>query len=123
MVIRDFTEIEAWKQARILVSDVYRICNETKLSRDYGLRDQIQRAAVSIMSNIAEGFDSNSTSSFVNFLSYSFRSASEVQSLLFVALDVEYIDSDVFDKLMEQTTSVKKMIGGFIRYLKSKPTK
>jgi four helix bundle protein len=118
MVIRDFTEIEAWKQARILVSDVYRICNETKLSRDYGLRDQIQRAAVSIMSNIAEGFDSNSTSSFVNFLSYSFRSASEVQSLLFVALDVEYID-----KLMEQTTSVKKMIGGFIRYLKSKPTK
>jgi four helix bundle protein len=123
MTLTSFTDIEDWKQARMLVTDIYRTCNTSVAKHDYGFRDQIQRAAISIMSNIAEGFDSNSPSSFVNFLNYSFRSASEVQSLLYVAFDIGYIDKHSFDSLMTQATSVKKLVGGFIRYLKTNKTK
>lgn len=123
MKIENFTEIEAWKKARLLVSEIYTISKSQAVKYDYGYRDQIQRAAVSIMSNIAEGFDSGSPSSFILFLNYSYRSASEVQSLLYVALDVKYIDEPTFNRLMSQTSLTKKLIGGFIRYLKSTKTK
>jgi four helix bundle protein len=123
MKIETFTDIEAWKKARLLVSEIYTICRSQSIKYDYGYRDQIQRAAVSIMSNIAEGFDSGSPSSFILFLNYSYRSASEVQSLLYVALDVKYIDELTFNKLMSQASLTKKLIGGFIRYLKSTKTK
>jgi four helix bundle protein len=86
---------------------------------DFGFRDQIQRASVSIMSNIAEGFDSGSKKSFIQFLIYSYRSAFEVASLLFVALDIHYIDVNQHNELISQLNSIKKLIGGFIRYLKN----
>ena len=123
MTINSFTEIEAWKNARKLVANVYAMCNTQIVKRDYGFRDQIQRAAVSIMSNIAEGFDSGSENSFVQFLNYAYRSASEVESLLYVALDIKYIDETSFNDLMSQAALTKRMIGGFIRYLKSKSNK
>ncbi len=87
------------------------------------MKDQIQRASVSISANIAEGFDSKSNKAFMNFLNYSFRSASEVQSLLYAALDQEYINKSEFELTYNQCTETKKLIGGFIRYLKnsSKP--
>ena len=119
MKIENFTDIEAWKQARIFVADVYHIFSEGNSQKDFGFRDQIQRAAVSIMSNIAEGFDSGSSKSFIQFLTYSYRSASEVASLLFVALDIHYIDVNQHNELMSQLNSIKKLIGGFIRYLKN----
>ncbi len=118
MKIESFTDIEAWKQARLLVSDIYRICSDTCVKHDFGFRDQIQRAAVSIMSNIAEGFDSDSDKQFIQFLYYSLRSTSEVESLLYVALDVKYIDQATFKKLTSQAVSIKKLLSGFIRYLK-----
>ena len=119
MKIESFTDIEAWKQARIFVADVYHIFSQGNSQRDFGFRDQIQRASVSIMSNIAEGFDSGSKKSFIQFLTYSYRSASEVASLLFVALDIHYIDVNQHNELISQLNSIKKLIGGFIRYLKN----
>ena len=86
---------------------------------DFGFRYQIQRASVSIMSNIAEGFESGSKMSFIQFLTYSYRSASEVESLLFVALDIHYIDANQHNELISQLNSIKKLTGGFISYLKN----
>jgi len=117
--IESFTDIEAWKQARLFVADIYNIYSQGNSQKDFGFRDQIQRAAVSIMSNIAEGFDSGSRKSFIQFLTYSYRSASEVESLLFVSLDIHYIDVNQHNELMSQLNSIKKLIGGFIRYLKN----
>jgi len=117
--IDSFTDIEAWKQARLFVVNVYNIFSQGNSQKDFGFRDQIQRASVSIMSNIAEGFDSGSKKSFIQFLTYSYRSASEVESLLFVALDINYLDANQHNELMSQLNSIKKLIGGFIRYLKN----
>lgn len=82
------------------------------------MRDQVQRAAVSIMANIAEGFDSRSNQEFLRFLGYAYRSATELQSHLYVAVDQSYVDQEGFDKLYQQTAKVHKLLNGFIRYLK-----
>ena len=119
MKIESFTEIEAWKQARLFVANVCNILSQCNSQKDFGFRDQIQRASVSIMSNIAEGFDSGSSKSFIQFLNYSYCSASEVESLLFVALDIHYMDVNQHNELMSQLNSIKRLIGGFIRYLKN----
>ena len=118
MKINKFEDIESWKKSRELVILVYKITIEYPFNNDFGLRDQIQRASVSIMSNIAEGFDSGTNKSFINFLNYSYRSASEVQSLLYVASDLKYISIKQFDVMYDHSTEIKKLIGGFIQYLK-----
>lgn len=118
-IMKSFTEIESWKKARELVKSVYGITAKEGLSRDYGLKDQIQRSAVSIMSNIAEGFDSGSDKSFINFLNYSYRSTSELESLFFIIFDLNYIEEQEFNSLLERTTEIKNLIRGFIKYLKS----
>ena len=87
MKIEQFEEIEAWKVARELTRDIYALTRQQPFSTDFGLRDQVQRASVSVMANIAEGFDGRSTREFIRFLGYAFRSATEVQSHLYVALD------------------------------------
>ncbi|MBU2494648.1 MAG: four helix bundle protein [Bacteroidetes bacterium] len=119
MNIKKFEDIESWKQARILTNQIYDLTKTSKLKFDYGLKDQIQRASVSIMNNIAEGFDSGSTKAFINFLNYSYRSSSEVQSLLYILLDQKHIDNETFSKLYNSASEIKKLIGGFIKYLKS----
>lgn len=119
MKIEQFEDIEAWQAARELVSEVYRVTKQGDFARDYGLRDQVQRASVSIMANVAEGFDSNSDEEFVRFLRYALRSATEVQSHLYVAVDQDYISQGAFDDLYKQATKVKSLIAGFIRYLRS----
>ena len=125
MKINKFEDIESWKRSRGLVNLVYKSTVEYPFNKDFGLRDQIQRASVSIMSNtclptgtVAEGFDSGTNKSFINFLNYSYRSASEVQSLLYVALDLKYISTKQFDVMYNHSTEIKKLIGGFIQYLK-----
>ena len=117
MKIEKFEDINAWKKARSLTKQVYRLTRKVKFSRDFGLKDQIQRAAVSIMSNIAEGFDSNRNKEFTKFLEYSKRSASEVQSELYVALDQTYINREEFTSCYEQAEECKKLIIGFIKHL------
>ncbi len=117
--IERFEEIEAWKQARMLTKAVYRVTRSGSLHEDLGLRDQLQRAAVSTMANIAEGFDGGSNREFIKFLGYTFRSATEVQSHLYVALDQGYIAQRDFDSIYELTVQVKSLVRGFTRYLPS----
>ncbi|MBS3943993.1 MAG: four helix bundle protein [Melioribacter sp.] len=118
MSIEIFAEIDSWKEARILVKEIYKLTSHGKIEKDFGFKDQLQRASVSIMSNIAEGFDSGSKKSFISFLNYAYRSASEVHSLLYIALDIDYISKEQFNELMQRIELIKKLIGGFIKYLK-----
>ncbi len=117
--IERFEEIEAWKQARKLTKAVYRVTRSGSFHEDLGLRDQLQRAAVSTMANIAEGFDGGSNREFIKFLGYAFRSATEVQSHLYVGLDQAYITQRDFDSIYELTVQVKSLVRGFTRYLRS----
>lgn len=119
MKIEKFEELESWQKARNLTNEIYKIARKEKFSKDYGLKDQIQRASVSIMANIAEGFDSRSDKSFINFLNYAYRSATEVQSLLYVALDQKYISQNEFNNLYSVIEKIHGLIGGLIKYLKS----
>jgi four helix bundle protein len=96
--IKNFEELKAWQKARELAGYVYELTRQAEFSRDYGLRDQIQRAASSVMHNIAEGFESGSDPEFVRFLKMARRSAGEVQSPLYLALDVGYIRDDELSK-------------------------
>ena len=123
MKIEKFEDIRAWQQARELSNMVYDLTEQEKFRKDFRLRDQIQGAAGSIMHNIAEGFDDGSDVEFIRFLKYARRSASEVQSEIYLALDRKYVSSEDFQKVYEMATTAKKSINAFIAYLrKSKQT-
>ena len=117
MKITRFEEIEGWKLARELTREVYLQTSRERFSRDFGLRDQIQRAAGSIMHNVAEGFDSGSNAEFVRFLRYAQRSCTEVQSQLYVALDQKYLSENEFNGLFSLSELSKSKIGALIKYL------
>ena len=116
--ISRFEDIEAWKRARELTRAIYRVSNATTgFSRDFGLRDQIRAAAVSAMSNIAEGFERDGNREFMQFLGVAKASAGEVRSQLYVALDAGYITEDQFSELRSLAEEVSRMIRGLMRYL------
>nr|BAL59668.1 S23 ribosomal protein [Candidatus Acetothermum autotrophicum] len=117
--IERFEDIKSWQLAKALVKNIYELTGQASFSKDYSLRDQIQRAAVSIMSNIAEGFERGSKKDFVNFLYIARGSCAEVRSLLYVAFELGYINEDKFKEALQQTEEIAKAIFGFIRYLKS----
>lgn len=117
--IRKFEEIKAWQKARVLVGEVYKTCNVGAISQDYGLRNQMCRAAVSSMTNIAEGFGRNSNKDFAHFLDIARGSAMETQSLLYVALDVGYINQAGFDSLYKLAEETSSLIIGFSSYLRA----
>ncbi len=117
MTIVKFEEIKAWQEARSLTNLIYDISKMKEFRRDFGLTDQIRRAAVSIMSNIAEGFLASTKKEFMRFLFISLRSAAEVQSQLYVALDQRYIDRQKFTQAYQQTDKTAKHIRNFIKYL------
>ena len=119
MRISKFEEIESWKEARRLTSTIYAQTSKPKFSKDYGLRDQIQRTSVSIMANIAEGFDAGSIKGFVNFLNFAYRSAWEVQLSLYAALDQKYLEEADFETIYDDAAVIKKLVGGLIKYLKT----
>jgi len=116
-MIQRFEDIQAWQEARTLVKMIYQLTSKEKFSKDFGMRDQIRRASVSVMNNIAEGFDCESKVEFARFLGIARRSAVEVQSLLYAVLDVDYIDQNEFDTHYEQARKAKALIGGFKRSL------
>lgn len=118
MKITRFEDIEAWQIGRALCRLVYDSVKKEKFSRDYGLKDQVCRASVSIMANISEGFDSGSRAEFIRFLSYAQRSCSELQSEIYVALDQEYITKEEFDEIYSLASKARSKIGAFIKYLK-----
>ena len=119
MKIVRFEDLEVWQNGRKLTRKIYSLTRNKEFARDFSLVDQIRRAAVSITSNIAEGFDAQSNIEFVRFLRYSRRSASEVKNQLYVALDEEYITEKDFTEAYEMCSSVSKMAFGLIRYLRS----
>ncbi|MFO7772799.1 MAG: four helix bundle protein [Dehalococcoidia bacterium] len=122
MRIERFEDIEAWKEARKLVNMIYDISDEEKFSRDFGLKNQIRDASVSVMSNIVEGFDRGTNREFIQFLIVGRASASEVRSQLYVALDRKYITSDKFHEICDQISKLISLIDGFIRYLRKPRT-
>ena len=116
-IIEGFEDIQAWKTCRILAKEIYQETSRAPLSRDFGFRDQIRRAAVSGMSNIAEGFERGGNKEFHQFLSMAKGSVGEVRSQLYVALDVGYIGKKDFDRLFAIADEAGRLIGGFMSYL------
>lgn len=115
--IERFEDIQAWQKARILVKEIYTITNTGLFGKDYALRDQIRRAAVSIMLNIAEGFARKTRREFVQFLVVAHGSAAEVQAALYIGLDLNYLSEPEFTALYEMTDETSKMIMGLSTYL------
>ncbi len=112
-----FEDLKIWQLARDLVHAVYLETNESVFVKDFSLRDQMRRAAVSSMANIAEGFERGSQRDFMRFLYMARGSAGEVRSHLYVARDLGYISPLTFDKVHRQAVEVSKAIFGFIKYL------
>jgi len=122
-LVKKFEDLKAWQAARKLVSGVYAATRQEPFARDFGLRDQIQRAAVSTMSNIAEGFDSGTDGDFSRFLTYTRASAAEVQSLLYVALDAGYLLQKDFDTLYRLAEETKALSGGLLASIRRRSAK
>lgn len=116
--IHRFEELIAWQKARLLAKAIYAVSTDGLFARDFGLRDQIRRAAVSVMSNIAEGFERRHTPEFKHFLSIAKSSCAEVRSQLYVALDVSYLDQATFARLIAQAEEVGRIIAGLSASLK-----
>jgi len=110
--IEKFEDFIAWQKARKLTSNVYRATSKGEFARDFGLKDQIRRAAVSSMSNLAEGFERGRATEFHQFLSVAKGSCVELRTQLYVALDVGYLTNSEFDALMTQATEVGQILGG-----------
>jgi four helix bundle protein len=119
---KQFEDLHVWQEARGLVNEVYKVTKQGAFRRDFSLRDQITRAAVSSMSNIAEGFERGSRREFIQFLNVAKGSTGEVRSQLYVALDQEYVDQKMFEKLRGSALAVSRRLAKFIRYLEGYPS-
>ena len=118
MGIKRFEDIKAWQEARKLTNMIYGVTKHKNFAKDFGLRDQIRRATTSVMSNIAEGYESQSREDFIRFLYYAKRSAGEVRSQLCVARDQKYLDASEYETLLNHAEICVKMISKFISYLR-----
>ena len=119
--MREFESLNVWKEAKTVTLDIYEIFKDC---RDYGFKDQIQRASVSIMNNIAEGSESGSDAKFINFLNISYGSCGEVKSMLYLAEDLGFLTAEQSQKLRQQCTDLSIKITALIEYLQNttKPT-
>lgn len=116
--IERFEDLKSWQMARQLANMVYDLTNHSTFERDFQLRNQIRDAAGSVMHNVAECFDAGSNPEFLRFLKIARRSASEVQSELYLALDRNYINRDELDKTYDKATEVKRLVNGMVAYLR-----
>ena len=112
-------DIKAWREARSIVGSVYKLTCDGPWARDYGLRDQVRRAAVSIACNIAEGFARETDVEFARFLFIARGSAAEVKTQMYIALDLGYVDQMTFQAMYARLDEVSRMITGFIQYLRT----
>jgi four helix bundle protein len=110
--IEEFEDLIAWQKARELTQAIYEVTRQGAFAKDYGLSGQIQRAAVSVMSNIAEGFERGNPREFHQFISIAKASCAEVRSQLYVALDAGYLNEELFRHLMALAKETGKIIGG-----------
>jgi four helix bundle protein len=117
--VKSFEELTIWQESRKFTNKIYALTNKFPKEELYGLTSQIRRAVVSIMSNIAEGFDRRSDKEFSNFLSIARGSTAEIQNNLYIALDLRYISKEEFNKTYEEAKSVAKQINGLMNYLKN----
>jgi four helix bundle protein len=120
MKIERFEELESWKKARELANLIYDLTEQERFKKDFRLCGQVRDASGSIMHNIAEGFDAGSDAEFIRFLKISRRSASEVQSQLYLALDRKYIAKSQLQTAYDRAVEIKKLINGLITYLRGK---
>jgi four helix bundle protein len=121
--IERFEDIVAWQKARELTKSVYTQTKGNQFAKDFGLKDQIQRASVSIMGNVAEGFDRGGDKEFIQFLSISKGSCGEVKSHLYVALDQQYVTPAQFTNLYNSADEVGRLLSGFMAYLRQSDLK
>ena len=119
MAINTFEDLICWQQSRVLVGLVYNLTQGTNFKKDYGLTDQIRRAAVSIMSNIAEGFGRGGNKELLQFLFIAKGSLAEVRSLLYLAKDLKYIDDRAFTSASVKALELNRVITAFIKSIKS----
>jgi four helix bundle protein len=119
--ITRFEEIEAWQTARELTRQIYTLTRSGQFARDFGLSDQMRRAAVSILSNIAEGFESRTNSLFTEYLGRAKASAGELRAQAYVALDAGYLVQSEFDGLYELCDKCSRQISRFMQYLAGQP--
>jgi four helix bundle protein len=115
---KTFEQIDAWQKSRELTKQIYRITGQGMFARDYGLKNQIRRACVSVMSNIAEGFERSGTGEFKQFLATAKGSAGEVRSQLYVALDQGYLPPQKFEVVPGNVVEVSRMLSGLMSYLR-----
>jgi four helix bundle protein len=118
MQIKNFEDLEIWQLARRLTQEIYTLGGTPKFAKDHALKDQMQRAAVSIMSNIAEGFERGGNQEFTQYLYVAKASCGEVRSQLYVALDQEYVDQKKTDDLLAVMQRLSVMIKHLIDHLK-----
>ncbi len=115
--VKHFEDLHVWQSARELVKCIYEVSGQNEFGRDFGLKDQIRRAAVSVMSNIAEGFNAGSDAEFVRFLGFARRSNSEVQSQCYIAQDLTYISKERFQSLYDKANLIERQLNSLISYL------
>ncbi|CAN5359711.1 four helix bundle protein [soil metagenome] len=115
--IEKFEDIEAWKMAREITRMIYQISSSGNFSKDFALVNQIRRTSVSILSNIAEGFERNGDKEFIQFLTIAKGSCGEVRAQLYVALDQNYVDKEHFTSIQNKLVETSRMLSGLIKYL------
>jgi four helix bundle protein len=115
---KTFEELEVWQKAMALVKAIYSLTNNEKFNRDFSLTDQIRRASISVLSNIAEGFERGTNAEFIQFLYIAKGSCGEVRSQLYVAYELRYISKEDFHKCLEICKDISGQLSGFITYLK-----
>jgi four helix bundle protein len=117
MKIRKFEDLESWKKARELTNAVYGATATGTFARDFGLKDQIRRASISILSNIAEGFERGGDREFLQFLAIAKGSCGEVRAQLYVAIDQGYLSRSLFERLSNDVAEIGRLISGLMKYL------
>jgi len=115
--IKKFEELESWKKARELTNAVYEATAAGRFTRDFGLKDQIRRASISILSNIAEGFERGGDKEFLQFLAVAKGSCGEVRAQLYIAVDQGYLPQDLFEDLSKNAAEIGRLISGMMKYL------
>jgi four helix bundle protein len=123
MKIKKFEDLESWKRARKLINAVYEATGTGRFTRDFGLKDQIRRASISILSNIAEGFERGGDKEFLQFLAVAKGSCGEVRAPLYIAVDQGYLSPDLFEKLSNDAHEIGRLISGLMKYLSNSELK
>jgi four helix bundle protein len=117
MKIKKFEDLESWKKSRKLTNTVYEATGTGRFTRDFGLKDQIRRASISIVSNIAEGFERGGDKEFLQFLAVAKGSCGEVRAQLYIAMDQGYLSQDLFERLSNDADEIGRLISGLMKYL------